>query len=253
MNKKLATSAMILMCISAGAQNNKMTHDMTEFYTPEVPVVTPGTDLKGGGFTAPSDAIVLFDGKDLSKWENTKGGAAGWRVHDGVMTVEKSTGDIQTKQKFGSYQLHIEWCVPKDIEGTSQARGNSGVYMQGKYELQVLDNYENETYVDGMVGSIYKQYPPLVNPDRKPGEWNVYDIIYTAPIFKADGTYLYKPYITVLLNGVLVEDHFEIQGTTEYIGLPQVKKHGDGPIILQAHGDKSQPISFRNIWIRPLN
>lgn len=228
-----------------------MTHKMTEFWEPQPPVVIPGDQCTQ---SAPSDAIVLFDGKDLSKWQSSKtGGPAEWQVKDGVVTVDKSKGDIQTRDKFGSCQLHIEWCVPKGIEGSSQSRGNSGIFFQGLYELQVLDNYKNVTYSNGMVGSMYKQGRPLVNPMRKPGEWNVYDIIYTAPIFKADGTYLYKPYITVLLNGVLVEDHFEIQGTTEYIGLPQVKKHGDGPIILQAHGDKSQPISFRNIWIRPLN
>ena len=254
-NFTLLLLALAAGSVTANAQEKKspeqmpMRPEMTEYWTPQPKHVVPGNRATQ---SAPSDAIVLFDGKDLSKWENTKGGAAGWRVHDGVMTVEKSTGDIQTKQKFGSYQLHIEWCVPKDIEGTSQARGNSGVYMQGKYELQVLDNYENETYVDGMVGSIYKQYPPLVNPDRKPGEWNAYDIIYTAPVFKADGSYMYRPRITVLLNGVLVQNNVEILGTTEYIGLPRCVQHGDGPILLQAHGDKSKPISYRNIWIRPL-
>lgn len=254
-NLTFMTVALTAFALTANAQEKKypeqmpMRPEMTEYWTPQPKHVVPGNQATQ---SAPSDAIVLFDGKDLSQWQSTKGGAAGWRVHDGVMTVEKLTGDIQTKLNFGSYQLHIEWCVPKDIEGTSQARGNSGVYMQGKYEVQVLDNYENETYVDGMVGSIYKQYPPLVNPDRKPGQWNAYDIIYTAPVFKADGSYLYRPRITVLLNGVLVQNNVEILGTTEYIGLPRTIKHGDGPIILQAHGDKSKPISFRNIWIRPL-
>ena len=254
-NLTIMTVALTAFALTANAQEKKypeqmpMKPEMTEYWTPQPKHVVPGNPATQ---SAPSDAIVLFDGKDLSQWQSTNGSAAGWRVHDGVMTVEKSAGDIQTKLNFGSYQLHIEWCVPKDIEGTSQARGNSGVYMQGKYEVQVLDNYENETYVDGMVGSIYKQYPPLVNPDRKPGQWNAYDIIYTAPVFKADGSYLYRPRITVLLNGVLVQNNVEILGTTEYIGLPRTIKHGDGPIILQAHGDKSKPISFRNIWIRPL-
>ena len=152
---------------------NKMTHEMTEFYSPEPPVVTPGTEIKGGGFTAPSDAIVLFDGKDLSKWENTKGGPAEWKVKDGVITVDKSKGDIQTKDKFNDFQLHIEWRVPKNIEGSDQLRGNSGIYLQGMYEVQVLDNYNNKTYVNGMAGSIYKQTAPLANAMRKPGEWNV--------------------------------------------------------------------------------
>lgn len=231
---------------------NKMTHEMTEFYSPEPPVVTPGTEIKGGGFTAPSDAIVLFDGKDLSKWENTKGGPAEWKVKDGVITVDKSKGDIQTKDKFNDFQLHIEWRVPKDIEGSDQLRGNSGIYLQGMYEVQVLDNYNNKTYVNGMAGSIYKQTAPLANAMRKPGEWNVYDIIYTAPTFKADGTYRTRPHVTVIQNGVILQNNTEILGTTEFIGLPRTVKHGAGPILLQAHGDKSQPLSFRNIWIRNL-
>lgn len=230
-------------------EQQKMEPKMTEYWTPQPKVVTPG-DIKM--HTAPSDAIVLFDGSNLDSWTNSKGDKAGWHVHNGIVTVDKSKGDIVTKQAFGSFQFHLEWCVPKNITGSNQARGNSGVFLQDKYEVQILDNYENETYVNGFVGSLYKQTPPLVNPLRKPGEWNVYDIIYTAPIFKEDGTYLYHPYVTVILNGVLVQNHTEIWGTTEYIGLPQVKAHGDGPIRLQSHGDKSEPISFRNIWIRPL-
>ena len=222
---------------------------MTEYWTPQPKVVTPGDILTN---TAPSDAIVLFDGKNLSQWTNGKGGDAGWRVHDGIVTVDKSKGDIVTRQSFGSFQLHLEWCVPQGITGSSQGRGNSGVFLQDRYEVQILDNYQNETYVNGYVGAIYKQTPPMANPMRKPGEWNVYDIIYTAPVFKEDGSFLYHPYVTVILNGVLVQSHTEIWGTTEYIGLPKVKPHGDGPLRLQAHGDKSEPISFRNIWVRPL-
>ncbi|MBR4778775.1 MAG: DUF1080 domain-containing protein, partial [Bacteroidaceae bacterium] len=153
---------------------------------------------------------------------------------------------------FGDFQLHIEWMVPKDIHGSGQGRGNSGVYLQDRYEIQVLDSYENETYVNGQAASIYKQSAPLVNPCRKPGEWNVYDIIYTAPTFKADGTYRTRPVVTVLFNGVLVQNNTTIIGTTEYIGLPQFGPHGDGPIRLQSHGDPSEPISYRNIWIRKL-
>lgn len=240
---------------TANAQEKKypeqmpMRPEMSEYWTPQPKIVTPGNATTA---SAPSDAIVLFDGKDLSQWESTDGKAAGWRVHDGVMTVEKGSGDIRTRQNFGSFQLHVEWCVPKNIQGTSQGRGNSGVYLQGMYEVQVLDNYQNETYVNGMAGSIYKQTPPLVNAMRKPGEWNVYDIIYTAPIFKEDGTYLYRPRVTVIQNGVLLQNNTEILGTTEYIGFPRVVKHGDGPILLQAHGDPSAPISYRNIWIRKL-
>ena len=174
-----------------------ITHEMSEFYEPVPPVVTPGTEMPGGGFTAPSDAIILFDGKDLSAWESPKGGPAEWDVHDGVFTVNKKKGDIQTKQKFTDFQLHIEWRVPENITGESQLRGNSGVYMQGMYEIQILDCYNNPTYTNGMTGSVYKQSRPLANAMRKPGEWNVYDIIYTAPTFKEDGSYRTRPTVTV--------------------------------------------------------
>ena len=242
-------------CVNLSAQQKeypqpeKMTPGMSEYWTPQPKIVTPG-DIKTN--SAPSDAIVLFDGKDLSAWESTNGQPAQWTVHDGVFTVNKKTGDIQTKQKFNNYQLHIEWCVPENITGTSQGRGNSGIFMQGMYEVQILDCYNNETYVNGQTGSIYKQTPPLANAMRKPGEWNVYDIIYTAPTFKEDGSYRTHPTVTVIQNGVVLQNHTTILGTTEWIGFPQVKKHGAGPIILQSHGDPSEPISFRNIWIREL-
>ena len=226
-----------------------MTPQMTENWTPQPKKVNVGDGTKS---TAPSDAIVLFDGTNLDEWQKDNGTPAGWTVNNGVVTVNKSTGDIITKRKFGSFQLHIEWCVPEDITGESQARGNSGVFLQDKYEIQVLDNYNNDTYVQGGAAGIYKQSAPLVNAMRKPGQWNVYDIIYTAPVFKADGTYLYHPYVTVLHNGVVVQNHTEIYGTTEYIGVPRTIVHGDGPIRLQSHGDPSAPISFRNIWIRTL-
>ena len=227
----------------------KMSPEMTEVWTPQPPVVTAG-DIKT--LSAPSDALVLFDGKDLSQWLGDDGKPAQWDIHNGTTTVAKDKGNIHTKENFGSFQLHLEWCTPKDIQGTSQSRGNSGVYLQGMYEVQILDNYQNETYVNGMVGSVYKQTAPLVNPMRKPGEWNTYDIVYTAPVFKQDGTYLYRPRVTVILNNVLVQNDTEILGTTEYVGLPHVKQHGDGPILIQAHGDDSKPLSFRNIWIRRL-
>lgn len=226
----------------------QMTPGMTEFWDPQPAVVDPGTAC-----SAPSDAIVLFDGKDLSQWMAEDGSEAGWKVHDGVVTVVKgNVGNIRTKAEFGSFQLHLEWMTPVGIEGESQSRGNSGVFLQGLYEVQILDCYGNESYANGMVGSIYKQQAPLVNPMRKPGEWNSYDIIYTAPVFKEDGTYLYEPRVTVLMNGVLVQNNTSIRGTTEFIGHPRVVRHGDGPIMLQSHGDPSAPISFRNIWIRNL-
>lgn len=242
-------------CINLSAQQKEypkqepMTPGMSEYWTPQPKIVTPG-DIKTN--SAPSDAIVLFDGKNLSAWENTKGEPAQWTVHDGVFTVNKKTGDIQTKQKFDSYQLHIEWSIPENISGTSQARGNSGIFMQGMYEVQVLDCYNNETYVNGQTGSIYKQTPPLANAMRKPGEWNVYDIIYNAPVFKEDGTYRVPPRITVIQNGIVLQNNTTILGTTEYIGFPKVTPHGAGPIVLQSHGDPSEPISFRNIWLREL-
>jgi len=253
-----ATLLIIASVVSLTATGQKsypepeqMRPGMTEFWLPQPNIVTPG-DIKTN--SAPSDAIVLFDGKDLSAWESSKtNGAAEWIVNnDGTFTVDKKKGDIRTKQKFENFQLHIEWCIPKNITGSSQARGNSGIYLQGIYELQVLDSYENETYSNGQAGSIYKQSRPLVNAMRKPGEWNVYDVIYTAPTFKEDGTYRTQPAVTVIHNGVLVQNNFHILGTTEYIGIPRVVKHGAGPITLQSHGDPSEPISFRNIWIREL-
>ncbi len=229
-----------------------MKPEMTEYWEPVPKVVQPGTATQNATITAPSDAIVLFDGKDLSKWEGAEGGPANWEVHNSVFTVKKGTGDIVTKQEFNDYQLHIEWSIPTDISGKSQARGNSGIFMQGIYELQVLDSYNNPTYVNGQAGSIYKQSVPLVNAMRKPGEWNVYDVIYTAPRFKDDGSLFSPARITVLHNGVLIQNNTQITGTTPYIGLPKYTQHGKGPIKLQDHGDPSKPISFRNIWIREL-
>lgn len=242
-------------CFEAQAQQKEypqpeaMTPGMSEYWTPQPAVVEPG-DIRSN--SAPSDAIVLFDGRDLSAWVSANGGEAAWPVHDGVFTVDKSKGDILTRQSFENFQLHLEWCVPEDITGESQSRGNSGIYLQDKYEIQILDGYHNETYVNGQVGSVYKQTPPLVNSMRRPGEWNVFDIIYSAPVFKKDGTYRIPPRVTVLLNGVLLQDHTTILGTTEYIGFPRVVPHGAGPLRLQSHGDPSAPISFRNIWIREL-
>ena len=230
----------------------KMVPEMTEFWTPEVPVVTPGKTTPDAAMTPPSDAVSLFDGKDLSQWESTDGKPAQWTVENGVLTVNKEAGDIRTKEEFKDFQLHIEWKIPEDISGKSQFRGNSGVYLQGKYEVQVLDSYNNRTYANGQAGSIYKQSPPLKNAMRPPGEWNVYDIIFTAARFNDDKTLFSPAYVTVLHNGVVVQNHFEIKGGTVYIGLPEYEYLEKGPIILQAHGDPSKPISYRNIWIRKL-
>jgi hypothetical protein len=229
-----------------------MVHEMTEFWEPEVKVVKPGKPSPNAFITAPSDAIVLFDGKDLSKWKDKDGGPAKWEVKNGVFTVKKGTGDISTIQVFNDFQLHIEWLIPANITGKSQLRGNSGVFLQGIYELQVLDSYNNRTYANGQAGSIYKQTPPLKNAMLPPGEWNVYDVIYTAPRFKEDSTLFSPARVTVLHNGVVVQNNTEIRGDTPYIGLPKYTFHGKGPLKLQDHGDPSEPISFRNIWIREL-
>ena len=252
MKKLLFIIAAIALTLNASAQKKKypetpeMTPQMTEFWLPQPKVITPG-DFNTN--SAPSDAIILFDSKDLSKWKSCDGGKAKWDVHDGVFTVKDGTGGIETKEKFGSFQLHIEWSAPTVIEGESQGRGNSGVFLQGKYEVQILDCYQNETYSNGQAGSIYKQQAPLVNAMRKPGEWNTYDIIYSAPVFNEDGTYKTAPTVTVIHNGVVIINHYTLRGTTEYIGHPRVEKHGDGPIMLQDHGN---PVSFRNIWIRKM-
>jgi hypothetical protein len=222
---------------------------MSEFWLPQPEIVTPGDIVSAEAVPAPSDAVVLFDGKDLSSWKSSSEGEAKWIVADGVFTVKKGTGDIETKSHFNDFQLHLEWRVPASITGSSQARGNSGVFLQGIYEVQVLDNFGNETYANGQAGSIYKQSPPLVNAMNKPGVWNVYDIIYKAPTFKSDGTYRTYPYVSVIHNGVVVQNNTRINGTTPYIGFPVVEAHGDGPIKLQDHGN---PISFRNFWIREL-
>lgn len=225
-----------------------MKPEMTEIWEPEVEKVTPGENP----MDAPSDAIVLFDGKDLSReWTSQDGGEPQWVVEDGAVTVKRGTGVIKTKRVFEDFQLHIEWRSPSEVVGESQGRGNSGVFLQERYEVQVLDNYDNRTYRNGQAGSLYKQHAPLVNACKAPGEWQTYDIIYTAPRFNDDGTYFTPPMVTVLHNGVLVQNHVKLRGPTEYIGIPEytVKEHGPGSIVLQDHGN---PVSFRNIWIREL-
>jgi hypothetical protein len=229
---------------------------LTEVWSPEPKVVTPGAQFAD----APSDAIILFNGKNLDAWENVRdsNAAAGWTVADGILTVSKTAGNIRTKQRFNNYQLHIEWRIPENISGEGQARGNSGVFLASTgpgddgYELQVLDCYNNKTYVNGQTASIYKQSIPLANACRKPGEWQSYDVVWTAPVFKEDGSVASPARVTVFHNGVLVQNNYELKGQTLYIGQPSYHAHGPSPIKLQAHGDKSEPISFRNIWIRPL-
>lgn len=211
----------------------------------EPKVITPGT-----GTSAPSDAIVLFEGTNFSQWCDGKGGEAKWKLEDGTMTVVKGAGDIYTKQFFGDCQLHIEWRSPEIVVGESQERGNSGVILQKRYEVQVLDSYNNPTYFNGQAGSIYNQSQPLVNACRKPGEWQTYDIVFMAPRYNSDGTLEIPPRITVLQNGVLVQNNFVIKGVT----MPRVTfdAYSKGPLQLQDHGDHGNPVSYRNIWIREL-
>lgn len=228
-----------------------MTHDMSEFWTPQPKIVTP-PDMDNAVIAPPSDAVVLLGlkGNAISEWVNCEEGKpVGWQIENGIMTVKPQSGSIRTKKDFGDFQLHLEWSAPTEIVGESQGRGNSGVFMQGMYEVQILDNYQNETYANGQAGSIYKQTPPLVNACQKPGKWNTYDIIYTAPRFKEDGSLQSHGRITVLHNGVLVQNNTMILGTTEFIGFPRIVAHGKGPIILQDH---LNPVRFRNIWIREL-
>ncbi|MBY0434170.1 MAG: DUF1080 domain-containing protein [Cyclobacteriaceae bacterium] len=237
-----------LLSLAAGAQGvprESMDPRVTEVWDLKPRKITPSVNPGD----APSDAIVLFDGKDLSKWSNLAGAEAKWEVKDGAMTVVKGTGDVKTKQLFGDFQLHIEWRAPAQVESEGQGRGNSGIFLQERYELQVLDSYESVTYSNGQAGSIYKQSVPLVNATRRPGEWQSYDVIYTAPRFSENGRVITPAYVTVIHNGVVIQNNTQILGPTEYKGLPVYQSHGKGAIKLQDHGN---PVSYRNIWIREM-
>lgn len=216
----------------------------TETWTPVPPVVATPVGA------APSDAVVLFDGSSLAAWESEQGGEAPWKVADGVATVVPGSKGIRTRQSFCDIQLHIEWRSPADSRGhDGQDRGNSGVFLQERYELQVLDSHDNPTYANGQAASIYKQAIPLVNASRPPGEWQSYDVIWKAPRFSEGGGLLAPARITVLHNGVLVQDDTVIAGRTEYRGAPSYEPHGCAPIALQDHDSE---VSFRNIWVREL-
>lgn len=241
--KTITTLTTFLCCLKLFAQGDPK---ITEQWQPEPRIVTPGNSNTG----APSDAIVLFDGQNLNQFESSKGGAAKWKIEDNAVTVVRGAGAIKTKQVFGDCQLHIEWRTPAVVKGEGQGRGNSGIFLMGTYELQVLDSYNNRTYSNGQAGSIYKQIPPLVNASRKPGEWQTYDIVFTAPRFNKDSSLKSQARITVLHNGVLIQNDAAIWGATQFIGIATNQKHRDKePITLQDHGDA---VSFRNIWIREL-
>jgi hypothetical protein len=222
----------------------------TEFYSPVPPVVSAPAGK------VPSDAIVLFDGSSLDGWESVKnrGQPAPWRIEGDAMVVSDTSGDIRTKQSFGDVQLHLEYRIKDGITGKGQLRGNSGVFLMGRYEVQVLDSYQSETYVNGQTASIYKQYAPLVNASRAPGEWQTYDIIWIAPRFAEDGALLKPAQMTVLHNGVLVHHAAELKGPTVYRGQPSYKAHAEKlPIVLQEHkNDTTDAVAYRNIWVREI-
>jgi len=218
---------------------------------PAPPVIDPGTaSTQDSPGHAPSDAVVLFDGKDLSRWAHKDGSGAKWKVENGYAEVVAKTGYIYTREAFGDCQLHVEFAEPVPPKGESQERGNSGVFLMGLYEIQVLDSYENKTYADGQAAAVYGQYPPLVNASRTPGQWQSYDIVFHGPRFAKDGKLLRPARATVLHNDVLVQDNVTLTGPTEHGERPPYKAHPEKlPLALQDHGD---PVRFRNIWIREL-
>jgi len=253
MKKQLLLLACILACTQFASAQKKINIDslagLLEVWV-NLPLVTPGVS----NTDAPSDATILYNGNGLGAFQKKDGSAAGWKIDaDGAVTDIKGAGDLITKEAFGSCQLHIEFREPAEVKGSGQARGNSGVYIMGKYEIQVLDSYNNPTYSNGQAGAVYKQHVPLVNASRKPGEWQAYDIIFTAPLFKENGDLESPARVTVMHNGVLIQNNVTILGPTDWVMKPVYKKHAAKlPLMLQDHGDDGNPISYRNIWIRNL-
>jgi hypothetical protein len=224
-------------------------HETTEFYEPKVKIVSPPQSAGG----PPSDAKILFDGSSMNAWQQRNGEPSHWLLKNREMTISlDKAGDLLTKETFGDCQLHVEFCLPADAKkgGLSNA-GNSGIFLADRYEVQIYDSYQNEVpiYSNGQAGSVYKQTTPIVNVCAKPGTWESYDILYRAPIFRDNGTVEKPAYITALHNGVFILDHFEVQGTIQWIGIPRYEPHGKAPIMLQSHGSD---VSFRNIWLREL-
>lgn len=217
---------------------------LTEIWLPEPRIVTPGSSTSA----PPSDAVILFGKNDSAKWVNKNGKPFNWKCEADYMTVVPYAGDIQSKEGFGDCQLHIEWRTPAEVKGEGQGRGNSGIFLMSRYELQVLDSYKNKTYANGQAGSIYKQHMPLVNVCRPPGEWQAYDIFFTAPVFYENGSLKAPARMTVLQNGVLIQNNVELWGSMQFIGVPKYEKHGPRePLLLQDHHNN---VSYRNIWIR---
>jgi len=244
----VVTRLTFVVCALAALTNVAAAQDAAPFPPPktEPAIVTPGR----ANTDPPSDAIVLFNGKDLAQWRGSDGAAAKWNVRDGYVEVAAGSGDISTVQKFGDVQLHIEWSTPAVVKGEGQERGNSGVFLMGQYEVQVLDSYENNTYYHGQAGAVYKQYAPLVNASRKPGEWQAYDIVFHAPTFDDQGKVIDRARVTVLHNGVLIQNNVEIYGIT-YNDRPAlyIAHPAELPLRLQDHGN---PVRYRNIWARRL-
>ena len=244
----------ILLALAAAQQPNPKD---TEQWAPVPPVAMPGPATAS---SPPSDAVVLLGRKTgLREWASMDGKAAGWTFNpDGSITVKKGTGNIQTRRSFGSYQLHIEWRIPVGNKADGQGSGNSGLFFASTgngdagYELQIIDSYNKKTYVNGQAGSIYKQSPPLVNAMRPPGQWQTYDVVWNSPTFNTDGSVRSPARVTAFHNGLLIQDNYTLSGETVYVGMPKYKSHGRSPIKLQDHYDPSEPISFRNIWIREL-
>ncbi|MCK4921876.1 MAG: DUF1080 domain-containing protein [Bacteroidales bacterium] len=234
-----------VFCVSLFGQAEIKDPLFTEVWGPVPAVVTPGE-----GSNPPSDAFVLFDGKDLSLWIGDNDKEPAWDINNGVLTVKPGTGGIRTRQAFGDCQLHIEWKTPAKVKGEGQGRGNSGIFFMGQYEIQILDNYNNRTYSNGQAGSVYKDHAPLVNACKAPDEWQSYDIVFTAPKFDEDGTLLKEARFTVFHSGILIHNNVKVMGMTAFIGLHSYTPHLDRlPLGLQDHGNL---VSFRNIWIREL-
>jgi len=245
----LALAGLLLLgALARAGSDGRQDWDIHDMNRPIPPVVDPGP--AGPPAPAPSDAVVLFDGKDLAQWEDMKGNPAGWKISDGFMEVVAKTGSIRTRKGFGDCQLHVEWATPAVVSGEGQGRGNSGVFLMDSYEVQVMDSYNNRTYADGQAAAIYGQFPPLVNACRPPGEWQSYDIVFRAPRFGPDGSLLKPARMTVHHNGFLVHDNAELTGPTAHKARPPYKAHPDKlPLSLQDHGN---PTRYRNIWLREL-
>ena len=254
MRKNLFLTIGALLLAGSSTVFNAQVDTRWKIHDPNRPVpavIDPGTSsTQDSPGHAPSDAVVLFDGKDLSKWSHKDGSAPKWKVENGYAEVVAKSGYIYTREAFGDCQLHVEFTEPVPPKGESQERGNSGVFLMGLYEIQVLDSYQNKTYADGQASAVYGQYPPLVNASRPPGQWQSYDIIFHGPRFAKDGKVLHPARATVLHNGVLVQDNVEPSGPTAHGERPPYKVHPEKlPLGLQDHGD---PVRYRNIWIREL-